>query len=835
MKNQMTPESFRTGTIAVCRLLLATFLFYPLPAAAQQIIFEAKFDSTYHSEENDAPVVASGLSFAKGVSGQGVVFDSGAILQYTLQDNIKTSEGTLSLWVQPNWDPGEVLYRIMVLGNEPRNFELHVDEGKQLAFSVNTSQIENKPIKVAFASADGWRANTWYFLTFSWSTEKIVIYVNGKKAGEEAVGFDIPATADEVFHLGSLGGGQAFEGIYDELRVYDGSLTPEVVQSLYDEYLDQLPNANNISVIDLFGRDVTSGITLVDWEGPVRNPAMKYSLMGNDALEYPLTVNLSSAEERSSFSLPSTISKNGPTKSMSITAPDELFSFLFSVYMDENGDNETFDLILQYNMDGIPARSIVPVTVIDQDVDRPLSYPVIVDFSEARHPVMLDEAAQTVIKQAAEDWLYYVGGNDIDSIGMGESFLIAGGQDHLFEEKILENPVAYKGYYLFAYGNTNAGPCVCSTGAPNRELLQTRNGEVVPIFRVGGLHLNVFGQAFETEPTGWEVLSPYENWTQEGLIGTDMYTLAKHEIGHAMVFENSPLFLLAQGRDPNNPFPDESIIPVPNGFTSPAITAYYPDTIVPLFPESLSHLYDVIDPSSQSTVYGGAVEEPIMPHGREMLTKLDILIMESVGYPLRDNGVTRSLRLTSDESFDGALNENYNLKLTALGGIPVYYYEIIGGVLPDGLELDSKTGVVTGVPSESGTFDITFQVKDYDERSVGASLEVTIDIAGETTAIDEVSPGNTGGFTLQQNFPNPFSAETIIQFDVPKSSYITLKIYNLLGDEVRTLVQELTPAGTFQVAWNARNERGQKMAGGVYFYRLSDGVAYSQTRKLIMH
>jgi hypothetical protein len=197
--------------------------------------------------------------------------------------------------------------------------------------------------------------------------------------------------------------------------------------------------------------------------------------------------------------------------------------------------------------------------------------------------------------------------------------------------------------------------------------------------------------------------------------------------------------------------------------------------------------------------------------------------------------VTRSLTLTSDESFDGALNEDYKIKLTALGGIPVYYYEIIGGVLPDGLELDSKTGVVTGVPSESGTFDITFQVKDYDERSVGASLEVTIDIASETTAIDEVSPGNTGGFTLQQNFPNPFSSETIIQFDVPKSSYITLKIYNLHGDEVRTLVQELTPVGTFQVSWNARNERGQKMAGGVYFYRLSDGVAYSQTRKLIMH
>ncbi|MDH3651625.1 MAG: putative Ig domain-containing protein, partial [Saprospiraceae bacterium] len=569
-------------------------------------------------------------------------------------------------------------------------------------------------------------------------------------------------------------------------------------------------------------------------EGPVSNPAMKYALKGSDALEYPLTVHLSAAAERSFFSLPSTISKNGPTKSMLLAAPEELHSFLFSVYMDENGDSETFDLILQYSVGGIPAQQVVPVTVIDQDADRPLSYPVIVDFSEARHLVLVDEKAQSVIRQAAEDWLYYIDGDDIDSIEAGGSFLDIGGQDHLFDEKRATNPVAYKGYYLFAYGNTQQGPCFCSTGFPNRELLQSSNGQQVPIFRIGGMALNVFGQAFESEPTGWEVLSPYENWTQEGVIGTDMYTLVKHEIGHAMVFENSPLFLLAQGRDPTNPFPDESITPIPNGFTSPAITAYYPDTVVPLFPESLSHLYDVIDPASQTTVYGGAVEEPIMPHGREMLTKLDILIMESVGYPLRDNGVTRPLGLTADGSLDGALNLEYELGLAAQGGIPVYHFDIVSGALPDGLELDSKTGVVSGTPLEVGGFALTFRVKDYDERSVGATLDVTITITDETTAIDDVSLQKTAGFALQQNFPNPFYAQTTIPFDLSTSSNITLKVYNLLGEEVRSLVQEFRPAGTFQVTWDGMNEQGQRMASGVYLYRFAAGKSFIQTRKLVL-
>ena len=166
-----------------------------------------------------------------------------------------------------------------------------------------------------------------------------------------------------------------------------------------------------------------------------------------------------------------------------------------------------------------------------------MSYPVVVDFSEAVHPIMVAEETQAVIKQAANDWLYYVDGENIDEIPTDGSSLYIGGNDHFFDEKKATNPVPYTGYYLFAYGNSNAGPCVCSTGAPNRELLQTSNGEVLPIFRIGGLHLNVFGQAYETEPTGWEILSPYENWMQQDLIGTDIYSLAKHEIGHAMVLK----------------------------------------------------------------------------------------------------------------------------------------------------------------------------------------------------------------------------------------------------------------------------------------------------------
>ena len=83
-------------------------------------------------------------------------------------------------------------------------------------------------------------------------------------------------------------------------------------------------------------------------------------------------------------------------------------------------------------------------------------------------------------------------------------------------------------------------------------------------------------------------------------------------------------------------------------------------------------------------------------------------------------------------------------------------------------------------------------------------------------------------FTLYQNYPNPFNPTTTITYSLPKSSMVTLKIYDLLGREVTTLVNEEKHSGTYKVTWNAQN-----IPSGVYFYRLTAG-AYSQVNKMIL-
>lgn len=83
-------------------------------------------------------------------------------------------------------------------------------------------------------------------------------------------------------------------------------------------------------------------------------------------------------------------------------------------------------------------------------------------------------------------------------------------------------------------------------------------------------------------------------------------------------------------------------------------------------------------------------------------------------------------------------------------------------------------------------------------------------------------------FTLSQNYPNPFNPSTVIEFALPEREFVNLKIYDMLGNEIETLVNEQLNPGKFRVDWNATNR-----AAGVYFYRLQAGE-FVETKKLIL-
>jgi hypothetical protein len=115
-----------------------------------------------------------------------------------------------------------------------------------------------------------------------------------------------------------------------------------------------------------------------------------------------------------------------------------------------------------------------------------------------------------------------------------------------------------------------------------------------------------------------------------------------------------------------------------------------------------------------------------------------------------------------------------------------------------------------------------YRLKQIDlDGTVHYAPSVTVDVL---TDVDEHSLPKE--FALYQNYPNPFNPSTLVRYDIPASVHVTLKVYNLLGQEVATLVDETQRAGRYGVNWNASG-----FASGMYLYRLQAG-SFVEVRKM---
>ena len=97
-----------------------------------------------------------------------------------------------------------------------------------------------------------------------------------------------------------------------------------------------------------------------------------------------------------------------------------------------------------------------------------------------------------------------------------------------------------------------------------------------------------------------------------------------------------------------------------------------------------------------------------------------------------------------------------------------------------------------------------------------------------TTSVRELSADAPSSFSLNQNYPNPFNPTTTISFSIPTSEFVTLKVFDVLGNEVATLVNEEKSNGIYKVDFNASN-----LSSGIYFYTLKAG-RFLETKKLIL-
>ncbi|MFQ5707617.1 MAG: FlgD immunoglobulin-like domain containing protein [bacterium] len=132
----------------------------------------------------------------------------------------------------------------------------------------------------------------------------------------------------------------------------------------------------------------------------------------------------------------------------------------------------------------------------------------------------------------------------------------------------------------------------------------------------------------------------------------------------------------------------------------------------------------------------------------------------------------------------------------------------------------------TTIASFTGVLDFTFSNFKLQPRN-------NDDFEGIVTDVEEFGPdGVPSTFALQQNYPNPFNPETTILYQLASTQKVQLRIYNVLGQLVRSLVDKQEPAGEHRVIWNGKNEKGISVPSGLYIYELKAGD-FVGTKKMI--
>jgi flagellar hook capping protein FlgD len=215
----------------------------------------------------------------------------------------------------------------------------------------------------------------------------------------------------------------------------------------------------------------------------------------------------------------------------------------------------------------------------------------------------------------------------------------------------------------------------------------------------------------------------------------------------------------------------------------------------------------------------------------------------------------RNIMITGDTTGVGfTINETHchvsgtltNISLPLDGS----YYEVIartgsGGV--DGYYVTAQVDSATGTYSMNlceGNWTIippcciqNVFPADSTAITIGESPDTVKTIDFEYSIVTGIGDGNENSipksFALNQNYPNPFNPVTTIDFDLPARSYVTIDIFNALGQKVSTLIDTYKPAGSHSVTWEGKDNSGQYVSTGFYFYRIQTDD-YEQSRKMLL-
>ena len=211
-----------------------------------------------------------------------------------------------------------------------------------------------------------------------------------------------------------------------------------------------------------------------------------------------------------------------------------------------------------------------------------------------------------------------------------------------------------------------------------------------------------------------------------------------------------------------------------------------------------------------------------------VIRDISVVTVTGSGMTIAATTVTGADLLAEAESFEGVLVTIDSVSVTSLNSFDWSVSDGTGEFLIDDDWLASTSAADTMIQNLAvgdvilglgGIYNHSFgsikvQIRDLEDLGVELGVERLADLPTV--------------FSLSQNYPNPFNPATTINYTLPRQTKHTLKVYNLLGAEVATLVSDTKPAGAYSITWNA-----QRFASGLYFIRLEAGD-YNNVKKMVL-
>ena len=146
---------------------------------------------------------------------------------------------------------------------------------------------------------------------------------------------------------------------------------------------------------------------------------------------------------------------------------------------------------------------------------------------------------------------------------------------------------------------------------------------------------------------------------------------------------------------------------------------------------------------------------------------------------------------------------------------------------------DASTDIMLNVDASSldaGNYNGEIFIISNDPDNGYVTIPLSVTVNGMSSEDDALLPEE---FALHQNYPNPFNPVTTLRYDLPENSMVSIKVYDMLGREVRTLVNQVQDAGFKSIIWDATNDYGKSISAGIYLYQIQAGD-FIQTEKMVL-